>query len=55
MVLKKTRGRMKILLMQILKYFTEINIIFWHHQCMAEMKIFNWYKTHLSWKLKKNI
>ena len=51
---KKKRGRMKLLLMLILKYFTEINYIFWQHQYIVEIKFLNWYKTHFSWMLKKN-
>ena len=50
---QKKRGRTKLLLMQILKYFTEIKYIFWQHQCIVEIKLMNWYKTHFSWMLKK--
>ena len=28
-------GRMKLLLIQSIKYFTEINFIFWQHQCIV--------------------
>ena len=51
---QKKWGRMKILLMQILRYFTEINDIFRQHQCIVKMKIVNWYKMHFSRTLKKN-
>ena len=33
----KKQGRMKLLLKQILKYFTEVNYIFWKHQCIVEI------------------
>ena len=46
---------MKLLLMQILKYFTEINNIFWQHQCIVKIKIVNWYKTHFTGTLEKII
>ena len=34
---KKTRGRMKLLLIQILKYFTEMKQILWQHLCIVEI------------------
>ena len=50
----KKKGRMKLLLMQILKYFTGINNIFWQHQRIVEIKILNCYNTHFSWMLTNN-
>ena len=49
---QKKRGHMKLLLMQILKYFTEWIILFWKHKCIVEIYFTNWYKTHFLCMLK---
>ena len=51
---KKNRGRMKLLLMRILKYYTEINNILWQYLFIVEIKL-NWIDTkhtfHGRWKI----
>ena len=50
----KNWGHMKLLVIQILEYFKEINNIFVTIKVYFEIQILNWYKTHFSWKLEKN-
>ena len=50
----RKQGRMKLLLMHILKYFSEWIILFWQHQWIVQIKFLNWYKTHFLWTLKND-